>query len=70
MPMINIHLPTTDGRASQLTRYTQPEPDLQLLIRQLKLPLPPRLSLKVATFTADAVKTFSYNSLINKGKTH
>src|SRR3984885_8471272 len=28
--MIDVHLPTTDGREIVLTRYTQPEPDLQL----------------------------------------
>lgn len=40
--MIDVHLPTTDGRELRLTRYTQPEPELQLLIRQLKLQLPPQ----------------------------
>src|ERR1700691_910494 len=38
--MIDVHLPTTDGREIVLTRYTQPEPELQLLINQLKLTLP------------------------------
>jgi hypothetical protein len=38
--MIDVHLPTTDGREIVLTRYTQPEPELQLLINQLKLRLP------------------------------
>jgi hypothetical protein len=38
--MINVHLPTTDGREIVLTRYTQPEPELQLLIDRLKLTLP------------------------------
>ena len=38
--MIDVHLPTTDGRQIVLTRYTQPEPELQLLINQLKLTLP------------------------------
>src|SRR4051794_17139149 len=33
MQMIDVHLPTTDGRELHLTRYTQPEPDLQLLIQ-------------------------------------
>jgi len=40
--MIDVHLPTTDGRELVLTRYTQPEPGLQLLINQLKLQLPPQ----------------------------
>ena len=38
--MIDVHLPTTHGREIVLTRYTQPEPELQLLINQLKLTLP------------------------------
>jgi len=40
--MIDVHLPTTDGRELLLTRYTQPDPELQLLIGQLKLRLPPQ----------------------------
>ena len=38
--MIDIHLPTTDGREMLLTRCTQPEPELQRLIQQLKLSMP------------------------------
>lgn len=38
--MIDVHLPTTDGRSLILPRYTQPERDQQLLIRQMKLELP------------------------------
>ena len=40
--MIDVHLPTTDGREIMLTRYTHPERELQLLIDQLKLRLPPQ----------------------------
>ena len=47
--MIDVHLPTTDGRELRLTRYTQPEPELQLLIRQLKLQLPPQPPPEIAT---------------------
>jgi hypothetical protein len=32
----------------RLTRYTQPEPELPLLIRQLKLQLPPQPPPKIA----------------------
>jgi len=38
--MIDVHLPTTDNREVILSRYTQPEKDLQLLLHQLKLRLP------------------------------
>jgi hypothetical protein len=40
--MIDVHVPTTDGRELTLTRYTEPEPELQLLLEKLKLPLPPQ----------------------------
>ena len=38
--MIDVHLPTTDGRELVLTRYTEPEPELNLLLNKLKLDLP------------------------------
>ena len=38
--MLDVHLPTTDGREVILTRYTQPEPDQRLILEQLKLHLP------------------------------
>jgi len=47
--MIDVHLPTTDGRELLLTRYTQPEPELQLLIEHLKLQLPPQPQPRITT---------------------
>ena len=38
--MLDVHLPTTDERTVILSRYTQPETDVQLLLHQLKLELP------------------------------
>ena len=38
--MIDLHVPTTDGRELLLTRYTEPEPELALLLHKLKLLLP------------------------------
>ena len=38
--MIDVHLPTTDGRTLILTRYTQPEAEQKMLIEKLKLTLP------------------------------
>ncbi len=38
--MVDVHLPTTDGRRVILPRYTQPEKELQVLLDQLKLELP------------------------------
>ena len=37
--MIDVHLPTTDGRELVLTRYTEPD-ELGLLLNKLKLELP------------------------------
>ena len=51
--MIDVHLPTTDGRQIILTRTTQPEPELKLLLDKLKLQLPaqppPKISAAQAT---------------------
>lgn len=40
LQMIDVHLPTSDGRKVIMSRYTQPEPELQLLLSRLKLELP------------------------------
>jgi hypothetical protein len=50
--MIDVHLPTTDGREILLTRYTHPEPELQLLIDRLKLKLPPQPPPRITTAAA------------------
>lgn len=42
--MIDVHLPTTEKREIILSRYTQPEPEQNLLLQQLKLQPPPRLT--------------------------
>jgi hypothetical protein len=50
MQMIDVHLPTTDGRKVILSRYTQPEPELRILLKQLRMSLPeqppPRVTAK------------------------
>jgi transposase len=46
--MIDLHIPTTDGRELLLTRYTEPEPELALLIDKLKFVLPAQLSPKIS----------------------
>ncbi len=40
MQMIDVHLPTTDGREVILSRYTQPEAEQKLLLEPLRLTLP------------------------------
>jgi hypothetical protein len=47
--MIDVHLPTTDGRGLLLTRYTEPELELRLLIQQLKVELPQQPPPRIAT---------------------
>ena len=38
--LLDVHVPTTDGREIVLTRYTEPESDLRLLLDRLHLALP------------------------------
>jgi len=45
--MIDIYVPTTDGRELSFTRYTQPEPELRLLLDKLKLTLPAQAPPKI-----------------------
>ena len=53
--MIDVHIPTSDGRELQLNRYTQPEPELMLLLDRLKLELPQQSPPKItAAQAADA----------------
>ncbi len=63
--MVDVHLPTTDGRTSLLSRYTEPEPDQLLLLRRLKMELPaqpppklPRPMLQGSMTASPVVPTF------------
>ncbi len=38
--MVDVHLPTTDGRTVILSRYTEPDADQALLLQRLKISLP------------------------------
>lgn len=40
MQMIDVHLPTTDGKHIVLSRYTEPEADVALLLARMQLALP------------------------------
>ncbi|HEY6352955.1 MAG TPA: IS1634 family transposase [Burkholderiaceae bacterium] len=46
--MIDLYVPTTDGRELSLTRYPQPEPELKLLLDKLKLTLPAQAPPKIS----------------------
>jgi Transposase DDE domain len=51
--MIDVHVPTTDGRDLALTRYTDPEPELRLLLDKLKLELPAQPPPKISAAAVD-----------------
>jgi hypothetical protein len=57
--MLDVYFPTTDGRWLLMPRYTQPEPDQQLLLHRLKLSLPqqppPRLKIRSTELPAEAL---------------
>ena len=52
MQMIDVYVPTTDERELSLTRYTQPEPELKLLLDKLKLALPAQAPPKISAVHA------------------
>jgi hypothetical protein len=52
MQMIDVYVPTTDGRELSLTRYTQPEPELKLLLDKLQLALPAQAPPKISAVHA------------------
>jgi len=49
MQMIDVHVPTSDGRELLLTRHTEPDPELRLLLDTLKLALPAQPPPKINT---------------------
>lgn len=55
--MVDVHLPTTDGRTVILTRHTQPEKELQVLLEQLHLTLPAQPPPQITAAAALAVKS-------------
>ncbi len=46
--MVDVHLPTTDGRTVIMPRYTQPKKELKLLLKRLKLELPVQPKARIA----------------------
>ncbi len=53
--MIDVHVPTTDGRELRLRRYTHPEPELRVLLEQLKLELPAQPPPQITTAAAQRI---------------
>ena len=52
--MIDVAIPTTDGRTINLTRYTEPERELHLLLERLHLQLPAQPPPKISAAQAEA----------------
>ena len=50
--MIDVYIPTTDGREIQLTRHTEPQAELKLLLDKLKLQLPPQPAPRITSVQA------------------
>ena len=40
--MMEVHLPTTDGRLLIMPRYSEPEAEQKMILQTLKLALPPQ----------------------------
>lgn len=55
--MIEVSIPTTDGRCLMMPRYTEPEPDLALLLHQLQLTLPKQPPPRISALTEEAAPT-------------
>ena len=60
MQMVDVHLPTTDGRHLILSRYTQPEPEHRLLLDQLGLKLPAQPPPKITARPSPIASTEAY----------
>jgi len=57
--MIDVHIPTTDGRELKMSRHTKPDKAQQLLLSQLKLQLPPQPPPEISAGNLrSVVKTF------------
>jgi hypothetical protein len=54
--VVDLHLPTTDGRTVILSRYTEPEPDQVLLLQQLKARLPDQPPPRIASGSVPITK--------------
>jgi hypothetical protein len=55
--MVDVHVPTTDGRELCLTRYTQPEAELALLLERLQLTLPAQPPPKITAAQAASARS-------------
>jgi len=68
--MVDVHLPTTDGRELILARYTQPEAEHRMLLDQLRLSLPsqppPKITIAQASHRSTRPVVETYGSRTNQ----
>jgi transposase len=57
MQMVDVHIPTTDGRELMLSRYTQPEPEHRMLLQGLRMQLPEQPPPKITTLHVQRLAT-------------
>jgi hypothetical protein len=55
--MLDVHFPTSDGRRLILSRYTELNGDQKLLVKQLKLKLPPQPPPRIVAAAQPAAAT-------------
>ena len=54
--MLDVWLPTTDGRWLVMPRYTQPEPEQAILLHKLQLSLPQQPPSRIKAKSSDYPK--------------
>ena len=47
--MVDVQIPTTDGRCLTMPRHTQPEPEHLMILEKLGLSLPPQPPSRITT---------------------
>ena len=55
--MVDVVMPTTDGRIVTLPRYVEPKPDLAILLDRLGLTLSAQTPPKISSEAADAAQS-------------
>jgi hypothetical protein len=55
--MVDVVMPTTDGRVVTLPRYVEPKKDVAILMDRLGLSLPAQPPPKISSSLADAART-------------
>jgi hypothetical protein len=55
LQMVDVRVPTTDGRLLILPRYTQPEKEHLMLLHQLRLQLPAQPVTKIVQQSAEYI---------------